>query len=74
MDNICVKHQIGRVGTKLWPGHDVNRRTDRRTDRQTDGQTDGQDDSYIAPSLFAGGINSMIQKSYPRTKIQAYEK
>ena len=27
--------QIRQGGEKLWPGHDVNRRTDRRTDRQT---------------------------------------
>ena len=25
--------QIGQGSTKLWPGHDVNRRTDRRTER-----------------------------------------
>ena len=32
MDNNCVKYYPDRtqVGTKLWPGHDVNRRTDRQ--------------------------------------------
>ena len=27
--------QIGQEGKKLWPGHDVNRRTDRQTGRRT---------------------------------------
>ena len=50
--------QIGQGSTKLWPGHDVNRRTDRQTDRQTDGQTDRQGDSYIPPPNFVcGGYN-----------------
>ena len=41
--------QIGQGSTKLWPGHDVNRRTDR------------QGDSYIPPppqTLFAGGTKT----------------
>ena len=51
MDNNCVKLYPDRTtsqgSTKLWPGHDVNRRTDRRTDRH--------DDSYIpSQTLFVG--------------------
>ena len=39
--------QIGQGVKKLWPGHDVNRRTDRQTDRVI----------LIYPqTLFAGGI------------------
>ena len=62
--------QIGQGSTKLWPGHDVN----RRTDRQTDGRTDRQGDSYIPPpqTLLAGGggINItrhvFVKHAYPR--------
>ena len=43
--------QIGQGSTKLWPGHDVNRRTDRQTDRQTGWFL------YTPQTLFAGGIN-----------------
>ena len=50
-------NQIRQGSMKLWPGQDVNRRTDRQTDRRTDGRTDGrtdrrtdrQGDSYITP-------------------------
>ena len=46
---VWIYIQIGQGSTKLWPGHDVNRRTDRQTYRQGD--------SYIPPqTLFAGGI------------------
>ena len=41
--------QIGQVSTELWPGHEVNRRTDRQTNRQTD----RQGDSYI-PKFVCG--------------------
>ena len=44
--------QIGQGVKKLWPGHDVNRRTDRQTNRQTD----GQGDSYIPPKLCLWGV------------------
>ena len=55
MDNNCVNIvQIGQVGMKLWPRHNVNRwTTDRHTDRRTG-------DSYIylpPPTLFVRGIN-----------------
>ena len=36
--------KIGQVGMKLWPGHDVNRRTD------------GHGDSYIPPKLCLQGV------------------
>ena len=39
--------QIGQGVKKLWPGHDVNRRTDR--------QTGGQGDTYIPPNFVCGG-------------------
>ena len=57
--------QIRQVVKKLWPGHDVNRRThgqtDGRTDRRTDGQTDGWF-LYTPQTLFAGGIITQIDR------------
>ena len=51
--------EIGQGGKKLWPGHDVNRRTDRRTDRKGD--------SYIPPSpanfVCWGIINDMTSNN-----------
>ena len=51
--------QIGQGSTKLWPGHDVNRRTDGRTD----GQTDRQGDSYIPPNFVCRGGGGGIMTS-----------
>ena len=52
--------QIGQGVKKLWPGHDVN----RRTDRQTDGQTDRVIPIY-SQTLFAGGMTDRVIPIYP---------
>ena len=47
MDTNCVKYYPYRTrDKKLWPGHNVKRRTDRRTDRVI----------TLYPANFAGGI------------------
>ena len=43
---------IGQGVKKLWPGHDVNRRTDRQTDRQTGWFL------YNPPNFVCGGYNT----------------
>ena len=43
--------QIGQGVKKLWPRHDVNRRTDRWTDRQGD--------SIYPPNFVCGGYNDI---------------
>ena len=48
--------QIEQGSTKLWPGHDVNRRTDRQTGGWTDRQTGWF--LYTPQTLFAGGYNN----------------
>ena len=51
--------QIGQGDKKLWPGHNVNRRTERQTDRRMDRQTDREGDSYIPPKLCLRGYNNI---------------
>ena len=68
MDNICDEWNIIQtlqVSTKLWPRHDVNRRTD--------GWTDGQGDSYIPPSNFVWGVKVFKRRSNFKVKATSYD-
>ena len=53
---ILILSRPDKGGKKLWPGHDVN----KRTDKQTEGQTDRQISIY--PKLCLRGINTPKRK------------
>ena len=61
--------QIRQGIKKLWPRHDVNRHTDGRTDRQTDRVIP----IYPPQTLFAGGINTVINFSLGTIKFTVHK-